>query len=888
MRPRSHVAQKERRRLTLSGFRGVDLTSNPLEVASYRATYMRNMISDGGVNHKRPGWRELVRVDGKINGIFEYVDGSYRETIFQAGVRFYRLLPSGVLEEITDSCTYSPAALDVSLLDPDARSQGFMLNGALYIIGCGDFLVYEKYSGKRELRRVCNNESTYIPTTTYAAKGFGYFNADDKYIGSENAQGIFLDDINLLSPKRKNAFIGYQSDSDEELKKISYRLDSLLYSTEDGFPLIEIEAISDTPLIKYNGSDYTDYTVIKSSGTYTIRNSTEDVSNLYEYSKEGIKGELVGGIEWSNTAAMRFWLYSYYAPESEGTPNITVTFTPGRDLYKNTMPWLNPHQPVMRSSFGVRFGTEKIADRLFLGGNPDYKNIDFYSEEQDFTYFGELNTAALGDSSTSIEGYAKLSDSSLVVYKSDSNVEPAFFYRSARYYDEHDNEGNIQKMYGIFPHTEGGVGEGVVSRYAHANLCGDTIFLSRSGVHGIVLSENMLTTERYMRERSRNIRNALAAHRDLSEAVGIVYNNRYYLAIDGICYVGDARYKFEASGDIDGSYNYEWWVWDNIPARVFGKIGTELYFGTDDGRICVFDDEFTDRTYDHTEAGDLSIDNAHGEVVYNATSGVLSSLCKGDKLIFSTGGIYAIVDSGMRLDGERIFTSESALSSIFSGMTVYIGNAGDSGLEEGIPYTIGDIDRYGFSYALYRDGEPVTPVADGFKVFVSVSGKKLYIADDPSDGRFAVRENPEGEILRLAIYDDVVLSPLATIEHAHNVVAEWVTPVTDLGTSVESKSLVGMTLSARPVKNGRISFGYETRTASSMIAAQGLNTFSLEDFSFMDFTFDTGFQNSFTVRCHERNFNYIVFRFLSDSDTDCVINGLTVDYKINKSNKGVR
>ena len=886
MRPRSHVTQKERRRLTLSGFRGVDLTSNPLEVSASRATYMRNFISDGGVNHKRPGWREVYNFGERINGIFEYYDDSARMTIVQAGKRFYRIDATGFVKEITNSCTYAPAALNLDYIDPDRRSQGFMLNGALYIIGCGDFLVYEYYSSTRswELRRVYNNETTYIPTTTYGGKGYGYTDANNKYVFSSSAGGTFLDDINLFSSKRKNSFIGYQSrkslEEPEDIKKITYGLDSYIYKTDDGFPLIEIEAINAEALVKYNGS-YLDYTFIKYSGTYTIRNSPEDLASLYEY-KKGVKGDLVGGLNWIDTLCREFWLYSYYGPEGEATPNITVTFTPGKSSLQNQLP------SIAKCAFGIRFGTEEIADRLFLGGDPELKNIDYYSEESDFTYFGELNTAALGDSSTSIEGYARLSDSSLVVYKSDSNAEPSFFYRTAKYYDEYDNGGNIQKMYGIFPHTEGSVGEGVASRYANANLCGDTIFLSKSGVHGIVLSDNLKTVERYMRERSRNIRSALAAHKDLSEAVGIVYNNRYYLAIDGICYVGDARYKFEAHGDIDGSYNYEWWVWDNIPARVWGKVGNDLYFGTADGRVCVFDDQFADRTYDVTEAGDLSIDNVLGEVVYNTTSGVLSHLCSGDRISFDTAGIYAVIGSDMQIADGRIFTTEKVIDSMHSGMTVYVGESGESGLFEGVAYRVEDIDRGDYSFILTLDGTTIEPTCGGFKLFISVSGKELYIADDPSDGRFALKETPDGEVLKLAVYNEAVLFPIATITHAHNVVAEWVTPVTDLGTNAESKTLVGLTLSARPVKGGKLSFGYETRVASSMIAAQGVGIFSLDGLSFMDFTFDTGFQSSYSVRATERNFNYIVFRFLSDSDTDCIINGLTVDYKINKSNKGVR
>ena len=39
--------------------RGVDLTSSPLNVLPSRASYMKNMINDGGINKKRNGWKEI-------------------------------------------------------------------------------------------------------------------------------------------------------------------------------------------------------------------------------------------------------------------------------------------------------------------------------------------------------------------------------------------------------------------------------------------------------------------------------------------------------------------------------------------------------------------------------------------------------------------------------------------------------------------------------------------------------------------------------------------------------------------------------------------------------------------------------------------------------------
>ena len=90
-----------------------------------------------------------------------------------------------------------------------------------------------------------------------------------------------------------------------------------------------------------------------------------------------------------------------------------------------------------------------------------------------------------------------------------------------------------------------------------------------------MLAENVATTERYARERSRSINEKLTRHENLSEAVGIVYKNRYYLSLDDVCYIADSRFKYTSEDDIDGSYNYEWWYWTNIPVRVWAVVDNE-------------------------------------------------------------------------------------------------------------------------------------------------------------------------------------------------------------------------------------------------------------------------------------------------------------------------
>lgn len=905
MRARKNGSAKESRQLTLSGFRGVDLSSIPSDVAAYHASKMRNFISQNGANHKRPGWREYVNFGGRvvngvkvyppINGIFEFISGDTRKMIVQVEDRLVEVTSEGSFHNLMESCTYGPAKLGG--IDAEGKSQGFMLNGALYIIGCGDFLVYKYYesSGKYELRRVFDNEDVYIPTTSIGMTGRYWDVENSKWIESSGA--ATLDDVNLLSSSRKNMFIGHATDSlTEEVQSIRYQLDGTIK------PGTIVEVVAENGNSSAGGTVYSDGSLIanewnysslsgtagsatkpmaKDKGVHTLRNSAEDFHNLYEILPNGLKGDRVGYI----TEDGELYLYSLYEPPIEMESNITVTFTAFDEDAEER------HKMITKCTFGTRFGTERSSDRLFLSGNPDYPNIDFHSEENDFTYFGELSVASLGDESSAVAGYAKLSDSSLVIYKEESNSEPSFFFRTAKYLEDYDADGNVVSMRGIFPHTEGGVGEGVISRHTQANLCGDCLFLTRSGVYGLVLSENMMTTERYARERSKNIRSALEAHEDLSRAVATVYKNKYYLAIDGVCYVADPRYKFTASDDIDGSFNYEWWVWDNIPARVWGKVGDDLYFGTDDGRVCVFDDEYTDRSYFYTFKGDVTVDITDGSIAFNTTSEELSNLREGDNILFYNG-LYALVGEiiGMTEDGRALVDMDT-ISDIFDNEAVFIDTNDDGDIGDDEYYYAVDLDRADGSFLLYNsEWKKIDPPPTGSKLYKRVSGKTLYLFDDADkeNGRFFLKQHSEGKVLRLAQYKEPTVPLMGRVTYNRNVVAEWVTPVLDLGTNVYSKTLTGMTVAAKSSKGGKLSFGYETKNAERSMVAGGSNIFSLEDFSFNDFTFDGEFQNSYTVRLFERAFNYICFRFKSDSAADCVINDFTVNYKINKKNKGVR
>ena len=842
MRASTNISLKTRRTLQLSDFRGVDFSSSALSVRRDRASNMRNFINEYGANKKRNGWNELIKIkyggkNQKINGIFEYVNGSRKEILVHAGKRIYRLKEANgrySVDDITLSSTYTPAKVDVTRLK-DQRSQIFYNKERAYIIGCGDYLVYGSWDEgtSYELRRVANNVDTYVPTTALSIDN------DDV---SDETRGT-LDDVNCLSTRRINQLVG----TSEENK--TWTLDSGIDSgtTVD----VKIETLADGEKV-----------------TKQISNTGSDKTILYDGSTQ------VGTVDFEK-GKITFSIAT--TPQIENRDNIFVTFEHSIDGYIDR---------IANCNFGTLFGVNGNTDRLFLAGNAEFPNVDFYSEEDDYTYFGDRNSSVLGSDSTPINGYGRLSDSTLVIYKSETSQEASIFYRTGTYKETYDSSGNIESIRGEFRHSAGSIGEGVISRYACANFAGDNIILSRNGVFGIVLAENVATTERYTRERSRSINEKLKTHDDLSEAVGIVYKNRYYLAIDNVVYIADSRFKYSASDDVDGSYNYEWWFWDNCPVRVWANIGNVLYFGSADGQICVFDNEYTDRTYQDSAAGDLTFDITNNNVVYNKNIGI--ELSENDKITLSTEGYYTLIANNTTVKDGKIISDEEKILTFHDGMEVYADTVGESGLAINTKYYVTDVDNGTCSYALEDEsGSRVSVTVGGFNLYKSISNVELYITN-VTDESFQLKDYKGGEVLILAKYNSTLpTNPLARFTHTRNVVAEWYTPIFDLGTNESSKTLLKMVISTEPEVNGKLSFGYETRNVSRLVNAKGIKVFSFENFSFEDFSFDTGFANSYSVKCNERNFNFIIFRFISDNDSNCVVNNFTIVYKINKSNIGV-
>lgn len=219
-----------------------------------------------------------------------------------------------------------------------------------------------------------------------------------------------------------------------------------------------------------------------------------------------------------------------------------------------------------------------FASHVFFAGNPDERNCDWYSGLSDPSYVPDVNYTKVGASDKAILGYARIGEQ-LAILKEGGEEDASVFLRSVEY--------NETQAY--FPVRQGIPNEGIIAQKSTALLLDDPLFLTKSGVQA--LTSKMISAERIVEMRSSRINARLTREENLKDAVACTWNGYYLLFVGGHVYVADSRQKGYLRQSSE-SFEYEWYYWDNVPARVVLSSGGTVYFGTADGRLARFN---TDR-----------------------------------------------------------------------------------------------------------------------------------------------------------------------------------------------------------------------------------------------------------------------------------------------------
>ena len=236
---------------------------------------------------------------------------------------------------------------------------------------------------------------------------------------------------------------------------------------------------------------------------------------------------------------------------------------------------------IKKCTIGTLYGMKGGKDRLFVSGNPDFINYDWHSEQFNYTYFPDTSYSRLGSDASAIVGYTIISNH-LATHKDEVDREQNIIMRTGQV-DSNNNE--------IFTITNSVQGAGAIAPYAFAYMQTEPLFLTREGVFAVTAQD--ITGEKYSQNRSFYINGKLLEEPNLEDAYACVYNDNYWLCINGVAYILDGLQPTVTDKSAPYSTRqYSGFYRTNVPAHIMWTRKNELFFGTEDGRICVF---YTDK-----------------------------------------------------------------------------------------------------------------------------------------------------------------------------------------------------------------------------------------------------------------------------------------------------
>ena len=241
---------------------------------------------------------------------------------------------------------------------------------------------------------------------------------------------------------------------------------------------------------------------------------------------------------------------------------------------------------INKCRIGILFGVNGAADRIFLSGNPDYINYDWYCDYNNPLYWPDTGYATLGTAKSAIIGYSIINDR-LAAHKDSMEDDRNVILREG---DITDNEPTFKIVNTL-------QGAGAVAPYSFAYLANEPLFLTDLGIYAITPQD--ITGEKYSQNRSFFLNGKLLEEPNLSEAYACVFKDLYWLCLNNVAYILDGLQPIQTDKSLPyATRQYVGFYRTNLPARVMWTHDSRLYFGTSDGKVCrFFDDPVTLTSY---------------------------------------------------------------------------------------------------------------------------------------------------------------------------------------------------------------------------------------------------------------------------------------------------
>jgi len=258
-------------------------------------------------------------------------------------------------------------------------------------------------------------------------------------------------------------------------------------------------------------------------------------------------------------------------------------------------------QRITKCRFGTLYGVSGAADRIFVSGNPEHPNWDFYSQYKDATYFPDIGYSTLGSSQSAITGYAIVSNY-LATFKDGFDQSQSVFVREGDMLVTDEENKTSEPVFKLINSLQG---VGSISPYSFGYLQTEPVFLTKAGIYAI--TEQDITGEKYSQNRSFYLDGQLRKEPNLETAFATVHDNQYILALNGKLYVLDGLQATRTDkSEPYATRQYAGFLCTDIPALTMWEDDA-VCFGTNDGKVCRF----------YTDVEALESYNDDGKPIYS-------------------------------------------------------------------------------------------------------------------------------------------------------------------------------------------------------------------------------------------------------------------------------
>ena len=334
--------------------------------------------------------------------------------------------------------------------------------------------------------------------------------------------GTTYEPINLLGTKRKDSFLGTATDKDYQL------------SATEVISVDKVEKLNS----KGGYDEITDFTVDLTAGKVIFTTAPGESAVT-------------------------------------GQDNVIITYSKTVDGYRDK---------INSCDIMTLYGVSGAMDRIFLAGDDEFPNRDYYCQMDNPCYWGDLWYCVIGQDTSAIMGYSVINDK-LATHIDYSDNNTNIILRTGSLLDDGTATFQLSGSY---------QGSGAVSKYAFSILETEPLFLTDSGIMAVTPSD--VLGERYAQLRSYYL-NGLLLKQDLSQAVCATYDRFYMLAAGGYLFALDGTQVSLEKNMPYSNRQYEGFYRTNVPAKVLANVNGTLIFGTADGKVCEFYKDYESVTH---------------------------------------------------------------------------------------------------------------------------------------------------------------------------------------------------------------------------------------------------------------------------------------------------